>query len=124
MSALDRRTLLGLGPIALAGCGEDNPYFGNTQPPPRQQLACAITATSVSLDPAQAGATEAHIVRALFEGLTNLHPRTAEPIAGIATHCEASPDRMRLTLFLRGHSHPRGVPLPGNRCAAFCRSLD
>ena len=112
MSALDRRTLLGLGPIALAGCAKDNPYFGNTQPPPRQQLACAITATSVSLDPAQAGAIEAHIVRAIFEGLTNLHPRTAEPIAGIATHCETSPDRMRLTLFLRGHSHPRGVPLP------------
>ena len=112
MSTLDRRTLLGFGPIALAGCAKDSPYFGDTQPPSRQQLACAITTTSVSLDPAQAGATEAHIVRAIFEGLTNLHPRTAQPIAGIATHCETSPDRMRLTLFFRGHSQPRGVPLP------------
>src|SRR6476620_198304 len=102
VSAFDRRTLLGLGPMALIGCGQENPYFGNTQPPSRQQLSCAITATSVSLDPALAGVIEAHIVRAIFEGLTNLHPRTAEPIAGIATHCETSPDRMRLTLFMRG----------------------
>src|SRR4051794_4093355 len=112
MSALNRRTVLGLGLMALIGCARDAEYFGNTQPPSRQQLACAITATSVSLDPALAGVIEAHIVRAIFEGLTNLHPRTAEPIAGIATHCETSPDRMRLTLFLRGHSRSRGVPLP------------
>ena len=32
-----------------------------------------------------------------------------EPMAGIITHHETSPDGMRVTLFLRGHSRPRGT---------------
>ena len=35
-----------------------------------------------------------------------------EPMAGIATHHETSPDGLRLTLFLRGQSHPRGSAFP------------
>ena len=35
-----------------------------------------------------------------------------EPMAGIATHHEASSDGLRLTLFLRGQSHPRGTAFP------------
>lgn len=113
MKPLDRRTFLGLGSATLAGCGGVSPYFGNTQPPARQQLICATIQTGDSLDPARSAdfLSEGSILRALFEGLTNDHPLTMEPMAGIATHYEISPDGMRVTLFLRGHSHPRGVAL-------------
>lgn len=43
MIALDRRTLLGLAPLALAGWAKDNPYFGDTQPPLRQEVASSPT---------------------------------------------------------------------------------
>ena len=53
------------------------------------------------------------MLSALFlEGLTNYHPQTMEPMAGIATHHETSSDGLRLTLFLRGQSHPRGSAFP------------
>src|SRR5262249_31292308 len=42
-------------------------------------------------------------------------PQTMEPIAGVATHCEVSPDGMCVHLYLRGHAEPRGIPLPGAR---------
>jgi oligopeptide transport system substrate-binding protein len=114
MSALDRRSFLGLGSLTLASCEGEGPYFGDTWPPARQELVWAVTAGSVTLDPALAGAAgEAQIVRTIFEGLTNPHPRTLEPIAGVATHYEMSSDGLRLNLFLRGHSEPRGVALPG-----------
>lgn len=56
MRQFDRRTLLMGVPAALASCGHESPYFGNTEPPSRQQLTCAMTASSIVLDPALAGA--------------------------------------------------------------------
>ena len=114
MSDLDRRNFLALGSLALADCGDEGPYFGNTLPPKRQQLVYAIVGTGALLDPAKSVDTlsEGSIVRALFEGLTNYHPRTMEPMAGIATHHEISKDGLRVTLYLRGHSRPQGTSLP------------
>ena len=40
MTRFDRRTLLGLGPLTLAGCSSQSPYFGRTNPPVREQLIC------------------------------------------------------------------------------------
>jgi ABC-type oligopeptide transport system substrate-binding subunit len=113
MRQLDRRAFLGLGSLALAGCEREGPYFGETRPPARQQLICATAWTGTSLDPATATEllAEGSVIRALFEGLTNYHPQTMEPMAGIATHHESSPDGMRITLFLRGHPRPHGVRL-------------
>jgi ABC-type oligopeptide transport system substrate-binding subunit len=115
MRYVDRRTLLALAPTALASCVKETPYFGNTQPPSRQELTCAITASSITLDPALAGGGEAQVVRTIFEGLTDLHPRTVEPVAAIATHYDLSPDGLYCKLFLRGHADPRGAPLPNLR---------
>jgi ABC-type oligopeptide transport system substrate-binding subunit len=114
MSQLDRRTFVALGSLSLAGCARDSCYFGKIQPPARQQLICATIGTGDSLDPAKSVDTlsEGSILRALFEGLTNYHPQTMEPMAGIATHYETSADGLRITLFLRGHSRPRGVAFP------------
>ena len=52
MKPIDRRTVLSLAPAAFASCGEESPYFGNTQPPSRQQLTYALSVPSPSLDPA------------------------------------------------------------------------
>lgn len=103
-----------MGSLALAACGGNSQYFGNTFPPDRQQLIYATISTGDSLDPAKSVDTlsEGSIVRALFEGLTNYHPQTMEPMAGIATHHETSADGMRVTLYLRGHLRPKGT--------AFC----
>jgi len=65
-----------------------------------------------SLDPAtSAELTEERVIYALFEGLTTLHPRTGYAIAGLATHYEFTPDRLRYTFYLRGHPEPRGIRL-------------
>src|SRR5262245_58525012 len=91
LKQLDRRTLLAGAPLALTSCTAESPYFGKTEPPSHQHLAWAMAADSVTLDPALAGAGgEAQIVRTIFEGLTNLHPRTVEPMAGVATHYDVS----------------------------------
>jgi ABC-type oligopeptide transport system substrate-binding subunit len=117
MNPVDRRTFLGLGALPLPACALESPYFGNTQPPARQELVCTVTAGAVMLDPALGGGPsgESQILRAIFEGLTNLHPGTVEPTAGIATHYTVSPDGIRFNLFLRGHPEPRGIALPGMR---------
>lgn len=117
MTCLDRRAFLGLGSLTLAGCATEGQYFGNTRPPRRQQLICATIETGDSLDPAKSAdyLSEGSMLRALFEGLTTYHPQTMEPMAGIATHYETSPDGMRVTLYLRGHTRPRGIPL-ANTC--------
>ena len=112
---ISRRELLtAASPLALAGCRNESRYFGNTQPPGRQHLICATIDTGGSLDPARSAdfVGEGSILRALFEGLTTYHPQTLEPMAGIATHHEISPDGLRITLYLRGHSRPRGAALP------------
>src|SRR3954453_14617944 len=50
-------------------------------------------------------------LRGLFEGMTSHHPHTMEPMAGIATHYQVSGDRMRITMYLRGHPRPQGIAL-------------
>src|SRR5690242_13952721 len=98
----------------MAGCGDGDPYFGNTRPPSRQELTCAVFTGTGTLDPAKTAETitDGQIIRSLFEGLTTYDPETAQPRAGIATHSRTSNDGMRITLHLRGHSNPQGVELP------------
>ena len=112
---IPRRTFLAGGPLALAGCGgKENPYFGKTTPPSGQRLVFQIIGEPETLDPTRTsgGPGEWNILPALFEGLVTPHPETAEPMAGLATHYESSPDHTRFTFYLRGHASPRGVRLP------------
>lgn len=112
---IPRRTLVTAGPLTLASCVTGHAaYFGKTTPPSRQRLVYEIGGEPESLDPhLSIAGTETYIIPSLFEGLVTWHPRTAEPQSGIATHYEPSPDHRRFTFFLRGHSAPRGVRLPG-----------
>src|SRR5215813_12514498 len=94
-----RRSLLAAGPAALAACaGNDRKYFGNTVPPSTQRLVFENNAEPDTLDPAKApGGAEFFLLPSLFEGLVTPHPVTLEPLEGMATHYEASPDFTRFT---------------------------
>jgi len=75
----------------------------------------AIGAGPGTLDPGLSwDIREPYAIRALFEGLTNYHQSTLEPIAGLATHYESNSDQTQFTFYLRGHRTSRGLPLAGN----------
>src|SRR5215510_8747934 len=111
---ISRRTLLTGGPLTLAACGTmDGAYFGRTDPPSSQRLVYLIGSEGGSLDPGRVtGGYERLIVPALFEGLTNPHPTTAQPVAALATHYDVNADFNQYTFYLRGHPKPKGVKLP------------
>lgn len=58
-----------------------------------------------TLDPQlSTGLSESKIHQALFEGLINIHPETAEPIPGVAKSWNASKDATRYTFHLRDNA--------------------
>ena len=110
---IPRRRLLAAGPLVLAACSQaQDGYFGNTKPPRRQHAVGVIDAEPNSLDPALAVGLIDPLLLSLFEGLTSLHPDTARPMAALATYYEVAQDGLRYILYLRGHTQPRGTPLP------------
>ena len=113
-SRLPRRSIIGLGPVVLAGCrAEGGEYFGRTTPPSHQRLICGNGFELDTIDPALSmDLWEGYIVHALFEGLTSYHPRTCEPMAALATHYEVDPGATQFIFYLRGHSNPQGRKLP------------
>jgi ABC-type oligopeptide transport system substrate-binding subunit len=117
---MTRRSLLAAGPLALAACGRaEAEYFGRTEPPAAQRLVYLIGAEPATLDPAKStDLWEGYVVHAMFEGLTTFHPSTSQPMAGLATHYQVSPDGLRYTFYLRGHALPRGERLPNTSTLA------
>src|SRR5262245_13615598 len=111
---ISRRTLLTSGPLALAACETARgAYFGKTDPPSSQRLVYLVGGEPDTLDPGKVtGAYESFIIPALFEGLTNFHPTTAQPMAALATHYDVNADFTQYTFHLRGHPRPTGVKLP------------
>ena len=110
---IPRRTLLTAGPIALAACGRaEETYFGKTDPPKTQRLVYLLEVEPGSLDPVLALELQESLILSLFEGLTSLHPVTGEPMAGLATRYDVTPDGLRYTFYLRGHSQQSGRRLP------------
>jgi oligopeptide transport system substrate-binding protein len=64
-------------------------YFGKTDPPDGQVLRYVTGSEPESLDPQiSSGQPEARIYMALFEGLVEYHPKTLEPIPGVAENWE------------------------------------
>jgi oligopeptide transport system substrate-binding protein len=58
-----------------------------------------------TVDPALVtGQPEGRIIRALFEGLVNWHPKTLEPVPGVAESWELSEDKKTYTLHLRDNA--------------------
>lgn len=98
--------LLALQIFALA-CGEiekpaPQPYYAQTTPPRKQEFRWSNGKAPKSLDPALAAAPpETDLVRAVFEGLTELNPGTLEAIPAAAEKWTASEDFRTWTFYLR-----------------------
>lgn len=85
--ALSVVPIVGVAVIALAGCqraSTHGKYFGRVAPPAGQELRYVSGPEPESLDPQiSTGQPEARIYLALYDGLTEIHPLTSEPIPSI-----------------------------------------
>ena len=81
---------------------EPAPYFAETAAPPMQELRWSNGKAPKSLDPAKASAApETDIARALYEGLTDLDPKTLDAVPAAAEKWESSEDRRTWRFYLR-----------------------
>ncbi len=80
-------------------------YFGKVDPPKGQVLRYVSGSEPESLDPPiSSGQPEARIYMAIFEGLTEIDPKTAQPIPGVAERWEANADNTVFTFHLRANA--------------------
>lgn len=95
---------------------EPAPYFAETPPPPKQELRWSNGKAPKSLDPAKAAAApETDIARALYEGLTDLDPRTLNAIPAAAVRWESSDDKRTWRFYLRNDAvWSNGKPVTAN----------
>ncbi|MGH9946522.1 MAG: peptide ABC transporter substrate-binding protein [Pyrinomonadaceae bacterium] len=93
--------------FVLASCTElkrpePNPYLSETQAPQEQEFRWSNGGKPKSVDPAKAEtAPETDIVRALFEGLTDVDPETLEAVPGVAEKWYSSEDNKIWTFEFR-----------------------
>src|SRR5436190_3490926 len=98
---------VGLLIVFLSSCAElkrpeTTPYLAETQPPPKQEFRWSNGGLPKSFDPARASAApETDVVRAVFEGLTVLDPKTLEAKPGVAEEWAVSNDDRTWTFKLR-----------------------
>lgn len=91
--------LIASGLLALAFC------IGCVRPESPADLVIINGSEPESLDPAiVTGVAEMRITKALFEGLTRLDPKTAQPIPGLAERWEMSLDGSSYTFFIRSNA--------------------
>ena len=93
--------------ILLTGCSQIErpsvePFYAESLPPPKQELRWSNGKMPKTLDPARSNAApEADIVRALYEGLTDLDSTTLTEVPGVAEKWESSDDLRTWTFTLR-----------------------
>lgn len=78
------------------------PFYAVTVPPPKQELRWSNGKAPKSIDPAKAlAAPETDLVRAVYEGLTDLDGRSLREVPGVAERWESSEDLKTWTFYLR-----------------------
>ena len=93
--------------LFLTSCSEiktpkPEPLISKTDPPLKQEFRWSNGKLPKSFDPARASAApETDIVRALYEGLTDLDPKTLEPVPSLAVKWTASKDKKVWKFYLR-----------------------
>lgn len=93
--------------LFLSGCAElekpkPEPFYAETAPPVKKEFRWSNGKMPKSFDPALAAAPpETDVVRALYEGLTDTHPKTLQTIPAIAIDWSASDDNKTWTFILR-----------------------
>jgi ABC-type oligopeptide transport system substrate-binding subunit len=87
-------------------------YFGKVTPPEGQVLRYITGGEPESLDPqVGTGQPEARIYVALFEGLTDYHPETAEVVPGLAERWEVTEGNTSFVFHLRPAQWSDGRPI-------------
>lgn len=112
------RLAVGLIALALviAGCSvaaKNQAYFGKVVPPSDNTLHYVSGSEPESLDPQKgSGQPEARIYMAIYEGLTEYHPKTMEPIPGVAETWDVNHDSSEFVFHLRKNARwSNGDPL-------------
>lgn len=96
--------------IALTGCneakqGKSEPYYADATPPRKQEFRWSNGKVPKNLDPAHASTPpETDLVRAVYEGLTELDPRTLEARPAVAERWTSSEDFKTWTFNLRSNA--------------------
>jgi oligopeptide transport system substrate-binding protein len=94
-----------LAALLSTGCSNASghaQYFGKTVPPDGQELRYISGAEPESLDPpVSTSQVDGRIMMALFEGLTEYDPKTAQPIPALAETWEPNEDNSVFTFHLR-----------------------
>jgi oligopeptide transport system substrate-binding protein len=91
----------------IAGCSTSasSRYFGRATPPKQNIMRYVSGGEIESLDPPITNSQpDARILIALFDGLVEYHPKTMEPIPGIAQSWELSPDGTEYLFHLRDNA--------------------
>lgn len=84
--------------IFFTSCGEiqspkTEPFIGENAPPPKQEFRWSNGKMPKSFDPARSAASpETDIVRALYEGLTDVDSKTLDPVPALAVKWSTTPD--------------------------------
>ncbi|MBC7930425.1 MAG: peptide ABC transporter substrate-binding protein [Rubrivivax sp.] len=77
-------------------------YFGKIEPPAGQVLRYISGSEPESLDPQKSsGQPEARLYLSIFDGLTEYHPKTMEPIPSLAERWTVNGDASEFVFFLR-----------------------
>lgn len=91
--------------LLVAGCtahAQRQEWFGVISPPPGQTLRYISGAEVESLDPqVSSSQVDARIDISMFEGLLEYHPKTLEPIPGIAERWASNGDASEFVFYLR-----------------------
>lgn len=93
--------------VFLTSCDEiksppTEPFISQNPPPPRQEFRWSNGKLPKSFDPARVSAApETDIVRALYEGLTDVDPKNLKPIPAVALKWQSSEDAKIWTFQLR-----------------------
>ncbi len=97
---------------ALSGPAGSKSYFGSTRPPKENILRYNNGAEPEFVDPGlSVGQPDGRICKAMFEGLTENHPKTLEPVPGMAERWELADDGITYTFHLRKTEWSDGRPV-------------
>ncbi len=102
-----RLAVVTLSALLIASCTElkppkPEPFFAETVPPPRQELRWSNGKAPKSFDPARAAAApETDLIRAAYDGLTDLDSKSLLEIPAVAEKWESSDDLRTWTFYLR-----------------------
>ena len=122
MSAISGLRIFAVAVLCLQvfafGCGQleqpkTEPYYAETTPPRKQEFRWSNGKAPKSLDPAFAAAPpETDLIRAVFEGLTELNPETLEAMPAAAEKWMSTDDNKTWTFHIRADARwANGEPL-------------